>query len=105
MSDLQPKAGCFGGESDSGLVGGEIDNCVEDITSLNTTTNATVRGVRWEAENTSEKRMEFPNRKLLRISTTAYQVFVHEVTEFVSLSVAAEGFAQKARPNSSLQKS
>ena len=55
MSDLQPKAGCVGDESDSGLVGGEIDNCVEDTTSLNTTTNATVRGVRWEAENTSEK--------------------------------------------------
>ena len=105
MSDLQPKAGCFGGESDSGLVGGEINNCLENTTSLNTTTNAIVRGVRWEAENTSEKWMEFPNRKLLRISTTAYQVFVHEVTEFVSLSVAAEGFAQKARPNSSLQKS
>ena len=105
MGDLQPKAGCVGDESDSGLVGGEIDNCVEDTTSLNTTTNATVRGVRWEAENTSEKRMEFPNRKLSRISTTAYQVFVQKVTPFVSLSAAAEGFAQKARPNSSLQKS
>ena len=105
MGDLQPKVSCVGDESDSGLVGGEINNCVENTTSLNTTTIATVRGVRWEAENTSEKRMEFPNRKLSRISTTAYQVFVQKVTQFVLLCVAAEGFAQKASPNSSLHQS
>ena len=100
MGDLQPKAGCVGDESDSGLVGGEINNCVENTTSLNTTTIATVRGVRWEAENTSEKWIEFPNRKFLRIFTTAYQVFVQKVTQFVLLCVAAERFTQKGRPNS-----
>ena len=46
MSDLQPKAGRVGDELDSGLVSDEIDNCVEDTTSLNRTTIATVRGVR-----------------------------------------------------------
>jgi hypothetical protein len=27
----------------------------------------TVRGVRWQAKNTSKKRMEFPNRKLAEV--------------------------------------
>ena len=41
---------------------------------------STVRDARWASESTSEKRMEFPNRKFIRWQRTACHVFAQKVT-------------------------